>query len=67
MKVPHLIAALVHSSGYERIAITGCSDRTLRRRLGEWAEAGHGPALNGLALSLAATPLPAETVSAAAR
>jgi hypothetical protein len=24
-----LIAALVHGSGYERIATTGCSDRTL--------------------------------------
>lgn len=40
----HLIAALVHGSGYERIAPPGCSDRTLRRRLREWAEAGHGPA-----------------------
>ena len=41
----HVIAALVHGSGYERIATTGCSDRTIRRRLREWAEAGHGPAL----------------------
>jgi hypothetical protein len=41
----HLIAALVHGSGYERIATTGCSDRTLRRRLRAWAQAGHGPAL----------------------
>lgn len=24
---------------------SGCSDRTLRRRLAEWAQAGHGPAL----------------------
>ena len=29
----HVIAALVHGSGYERIATPGCSDRTIRRRL----------------------------------
>jgi hypothetical protein len=29
----HVIAALVHGSGYERIASPGCSDRTIRRRL----------------------------------
>jgi len=28
-----VIAALVHGSGYERIATPGCSDRTIRRRL----------------------------------
>jgi hypothetical protein len=38
----HVIAALVHGSGYERIATPGCSDRTIRRRLLEWAEAGIG-------------------------
>ena len=27
----HVIAALVHGSGYERIASPGCSDRTIRR------------------------------------
>jgi hypothetical protein len=27
----HVIAALVHGSGYERIATPGCSDRTIRR------------------------------------
>ena len=47
----HLIAALVHGSGYERIATTGCSDRTLRRRLRGWAEAGHGPALLRICLA----------------
>jgi Transposase DDE domain len=51
----HVIAALVHGSGYERIATTGCSDRTLRRRLREWArewaEAGHGPALLRICLA----------------
>jgi hypothetical protein len=30
----------VHGSGYERIASPGCSDRTIRRRLAEWAELG---------------------------
>jgi hypothetical protein len=41
----HVLAALVHGSGYERIAAPGCSDRTIRRRLVEWAEAGVGQAL----------------------
>src|SRR5881394_1930834 len=36
----HVLAALVHGSGYERIATTGCSDRTIRRRLQEWAALG---------------------------
>jgi hypothetical protein len=36
----HVVAALVHGSGYERIATPGCSDRTIRRRLAEWAEMG---------------------------
>jgi transposase len=36
----HLIDALVHGSGYERIATVGCSDRTIRRRLAQWAKAG---------------------------
>ncbi len=36
----HVIAALVHGSGYERLASPGCSDRTIRRRLRQWAEAG---------------------------
>src|SRR5579863_469616 len=36
----HVVAALVHGSGYERIATPGCSDRTIRRRLNEWAELG---------------------------
>ena len=45
----HVIAALVHGSGYERIASPGCSDRTIRRRLSQWA--GHGRALLRLALA----------------
>ena len=36
----HVIAALVHGSGYERIASPGCSARTIRRRLQQWAAAG---------------------------
>lgn len=35
-----VIAALVHGSGYERIAVPGCSDRTIRRRLEQWAHRG---------------------------
>lgn len=35
----HVVAALVHGSGYERIAAPGCSDRTIRRRVHEWAAA----------------------------
>ena len=35
-----VIAALVHGSGYERVAVPGCSDRTIRRRLNDWAERG---------------------------
>jgi hypothetical protein len=46
----HVIAALVHGSGYERIATAGCSDRTIRRRLRTWAELGLAETLHQLAL-----------------
>jgi hypothetical protein len=46
----HVIAALVHGSGYERVASPGCSDRTIRRRVREWAEAGLAERLHTLAL-----------------
>jgi transposase len=46
----HVLAALVHGSGYERIATPGCSDRTIRRRLHEWAAAGLAEQLHTLAL-----------------
>ena len=46
----HVVAALVHGSGYERIATAGCSDRTIRRRLAEWAELGAAGALHAAAL-----------------
>lgn len=45
-----VIAALVHGSGYERIATPGCSDRTIRRRLQEWAALGVAEQLPTLAL-----------------
>src|SRR5262249_10923159 len=46
----HVVAALVHGSGYERIASPGCSDRTIRRRLKAWAAAGIGAQVHALAL-----------------
>ena len=46
----HVIAALVHGSGYERIASAGCSDRTIRRRLKTWAALGIGERVHALAL-----------------
>jgi transposase len=45
-----VIAALVHGSGYERIASPGCSDATIRRRLKEWAAAGVSEQVHALAL-----------------
>ena len=47
----HVVAALVHGSGYERIAGPGCSDRTIRRRVQEWATAGLTVELHALALA----------------
>jgi transposase len=47
----HVIAALVHGSGYERIASPGCSDRTIRRRVHAWAEAGLTATLHTLVLA----------------
>jgi transposase len=47
----HVVAALVHGSGYERIATPGCSDRTIRRRVRAWAEAGLGETLHALVLA----------------
>jgi hypothetical protein len=47
----HVIAALVHGSGYERIATPGCSDRTIRRRLEDWTTAGVGEAALRAALA----------------
>ena len=46
----HVVAALVHGSGYERIATPGCSDRTIRRRLQEWAALGQAEQVHLLTL-----------------
>lgn len=46
----HVIAALVHGSGYERVASAGCSDRTIRRRTKAWAAAGLSETLHTLVL-----------------
>jgi transposase len=46
----HVVAALVHGSGYERIASPGCSDRTIRRRVHEWAAVGLTQTLQSLVL-----------------
>jgi transposase len=46
----HVVAALVHGSGDERIASPGCADRTIRRRLRQWAEAGLAEARHALVL-----------------
>jgi len=46
----HVVAALVHGSGYERLAPPDCSDRTIRRRVNEWAAAGLTEVLHTLAL-----------------
>ncbi len=50
MVFEHVVAALVHGSGYERIASPGCSDRTIRRRLAEWAAAGLGEQVHAAAV-----------------
>lgn len=47
----HVVDALVHGSGYERIATQACSDRTMRRRLAEWAEAGVAQRVHAVALA----------------
>jgi hypothetical protein len=47
----HVINALVHGSGYERIATPGCSDRTIRRRLAAWAAAGIAQQVHAIALA----------------
>ncbi len=47
----HVVAALVHGSGYERIATPGCSDRTIRRRVQAWAAGGLAAELHTLVLA----------------
>lgn len=47
----HVLAALVHGSGYERIASPGCSERTIRRRVRAWAAGGLTEQVHALALA----------------
>jgi hypothetical protein len=47
----HVLAALVHGSGYERIASPGCSERTIRRRIQGWAAGGLMERVHALALA----------------
>src|SRR3954470_23101251 len=47
----HIVAALVHGSGYERVASTACSDSTIRRRLKAWARAGIAEHVHAAALA----------------
>jgi transposase len=49
--VDKLLCVLVFGSGYERIADTTCSDRTLRRRRDEWTALGVMQQLWHLALA----------------
>ncbi|WP_405753173.1 IS5 family transposase [Streptomyces sp. NBC_00012] len=46
----HVVQALVHGSGYERISSPGCSDRTIPRRVKLWAQMGISQALHRIAL-----------------
>ncbi|MFF4037151.1 IS5 family transposase [Streptomyces sp. NPDC001816] len=46
----HIVLALVHGSGYERISTPGCSDRTIRRRVKEWSDQGISEQIHALAL-----------------
>lgn len=46
-----VIEALVHGSGYERIAVRGCSDWTIRNRVKTWSALGPAHELHRLALA----------------
>ncbi|WP_327420434.1 IS5 family transposase [Streptomyces sp. NBC_01527] len=47
----HVVDALVHGSGYERIASNECSATTIRRRVREWAHLGLAMRLHAIALA----------------
>ncbi|MFB7225164.1 IS5 family transposase [Streptomyces sp. NPDC056227] len=47
----HVVDALVHGSGYERIASNECSATTIRRRVREWAHLGLATQLHAIALA----------------
>lgn len=57
---PPPIRGGVTGGGYERIATVGCSDRTIRRRLTDWAQRGVG--LEVLTAALAADDRPISPV-----
>jgi hypothetical protein len=46
----HVVAALVHGRGMSGSPALGCSDRTIWRRLAEWADLGLAEALDAAAL-----------------
>jgi transposase len=46
----HIVATLVHGSGYERIATKGCSDWTIRNRVKQWSRLGLAKELHRIAL-----------------
>jgi hypothetical protein len=46
-----VVEALVHGSGYERIAVEGCSDWTIRNRVKTWSALGLAHELHRLALT----------------
>ncbi|MGV4926522.1 IS5 family transposase [Streptomyces sp. BHT-5-2] len=46
-----VVEALVHGSGYERVATVGCSDWTIRNRVKHWATLGLAQELHRAALS----------------
>ncbi|HEV2254689.1 MAG TPA: IS5 family transposase [Streptosporangiaceae bacterium] len=46
----HIVASLVHGSGYERIASPGCSDWTIRDRVKQWSALGLAKELHRIAL-----------------
>ncbi|GAA1961877.1 hypothetical protein GCM10009838_18220 [Catenulispora subtropica] len=47
----HVVEALVHGSGYERIASEQCSATTIRRRLKQWAALGLAEKLHAICLA----------------
>lgn len=47
----HVVAALVHGSGYERIASPGCSDWTIRDRIKHWSTLGLAQDLHRITLA----------------
>jgi hypothetical protein len=48
----HVVDALVHGSGYERIASAACSATTIRRRVKQWAGLGLAQELHRIALAV---------------